>query len=185
MANTDRYDLVVLGAGPGGYVGAIRAAQLGMKVACIEKEDALGGTCLRVGCIPSKALLDSSELYEQIRHKAAVHGLKVDGVSVDVPAMLRRKDEVVNGLTRGVETLFKKNKIDWIRGFGRLTGPDSVEVAGSDGTRTLRAANILLASGSVPIELPFLKFDHERIVDSTGALAIPAVPEHLVWSGAG
>jgi dihydrolipoamide dehydrogenase len=185
MANTDRYDLVVLGAGPGGYVGAIRAAQLGMKVACIEKEDALGGTCLRVGCIPSKALLDSSELYEQIRHKAAVHGLKVDGVSVDVPAMLRRKDEVVNGLTRGVETLFKKNMIDWIRGFGRLTGPDSVEVAGSDGTRTLRAANILLASGSVPIELPFLKFDPERIVDSTGALASPAVPEPLVVVGGG
>jgi len=185
MAETEQFDLIVLGGGPGGYVGAIRAAQLGMKVACVEKEDALGGTCLRVGCIPSKALLDSSELYDQIRHKAEGHGFTVEGVTVDVPAMLRRKDEVVTGLTRGVEGLFKKNKVEWARGFGRLTGPDSVEVEGSKGTRRLAAENILLATGSVPIELPFLKFDHERIIDSTGALSIPAVPEHLVVVGGG
>jgi dihydrolipoamide dehydrogenase len=179
------YDLIVLGGGPGGYVGAIRAAQLGMKVACVEKEDALGGTCLRVGCIPSKALLDSSELFDQIRHKAKLHGIQVDEPKVDVGAMLKRKDEVVTGLTRGVAGLFKKNKIEWVRGFGRLAGTDTVEVENSDGTRTLKAKNILLASGSVPVELPFLKFDHERIIDSTGALSIPEVPGHLVVVGGG
>ena len=186
MAETKEFDLVVLGAGPGGYVAAIRAAQLGFKTACIEKEPALGGTCLRVGCIPSKALLDSSELYEQIQHKAATHGIKVDGATVDVPAMLKRKDGVVKGLTDGVAFLFKKNKIEWIRGFGRLTSPESIEVKAGDGTTTtVRAKTIVLAPGSVPVELPFLKFDHERIIDSTGALSIPAVPGHLVVVGGG
>jgi dihydrolipoamide dehydrogenase len=184
MAESE-FDLIVLGAGPGGYVAAIRAAQLGMKVACVEKEDSLGGTCLRVGCIPSKALLDSSELYDQIRHKADTHGLTVGEVSVDVGKMLKRKDDVVRSLTGGVAMLFKKNKVAWVRGFGRLTGTDSVEVEGSEGKQTLRAKNILLASGSVPVELPFLKFDHERIIDSTGALSIPRVPEHLVVVGGG
>ena len=184
MSDNGQYDLVVLGGGPGGYVGAIRAAQLGMKVACVEKENALGGTCLRVGCIPSKALLDSSELYHQMMHKADVHGFRVGEVTIDVAAMLKRKDEVVTGLTRGVEGLFKKNKIDWIRGFGRLRGTDTVEVGGSEGKR-LKAKNILLASGSIPVELPFLKFDHERIIDSTGALSIPQVPKHLVVVGGG
>lgn len=185
MAATEQFDLIVLGGGPGGYVGAIRAAQLGMKVACVEKEAALGGTCLRVGCIPSKALLDSSELYDQIRHKAESHGFAVEGASVDVSKMLKRKDDVVTGLTRGVEGLFKKNTIEWARGFGRLVGKDTVEVEAKDGRRTLSAKNILLATGSVPIELPFLKFDHERIIDSTGALAIPEVPQHLVVVGGG
>jgi dihydrolipoamide dehydrogenase len=185
MADNGSYDLVVLGGGPGGYVGAIRAAQLGMKVACVEKESALGGTCLRVGCIPSKALLDSSELYDQIRHKAEMHGIGVTDLAIDVGAMLKRKDGVVSQLTKGIEGLFKKNKIDWIRGFGRLAGADSVEVRDADGTRTVRAKNILIASGSVPIELPFLKFDGERIIDSTGALSIPQVPEHLVVVGGG
>jgi dihydrolipoamide dehydrogenase len=185
MADDKTYDLIVLGGGPGGYVGAIRAAQLGMKVACVEKEDALGGTCLRVGCIPSKALLDSSELYDQIRHKAEGHGIAVSDVGLDVAAMLKRKDGVVTGLTRGVAGLFKKNGIDWVRGFGRLSGTDSVEVEGEDGKQVLRAEKILLASGSVPVELPFLKFDHERIIDSTGALSIPQVPEHLVVVGGG
>jgi dihydrolipoamide dehydrogenase len=185
MAEDQQYDLIVVGGGPGGYVAAIRGAQLGMKVACVEKESALGGTCLRVGCIPSKALLDSSELYDQIRHKAETHGLQVGDVSVDVARMLKRKDDVVTSLTRGVESLFKKNKVTWARGFGRLAGPDSVEVEGSEGKQTLRAKNIILASGSVPVELPFLKFDHERIIDSTGALAIPQVPEHLVVVGGG
>jgi dihydrolipoamide dehydrogenase len=185
MAEAESFDLVVLGAGPGGYVAAIRAAQLGMKVACVEKEDALGGTCLRVGCIPSKALLDSSELYDQIRHKAEQHGIAVGDVSIEVGTMMKRKDEVVGSLTRGVAGLFKKNGIEWVRGFGRLTGADTVEVEGAEGTRTLTARNVLLASGSVPVELPFLKFDHERIVDSTGALSIPAVPGHLVVVGGG
>lgn len=185
MADSDRFDLIVLGAGPGGYVGAIRAAQLGMRVACVEKEGALGGTCLRVGCIPSKALLDSSELYDQIRHKAERHGIGVESLSVDVATMLGRKDDVVNGLTRGIEGLFKKHKISWVRGFGRLTAPDRVEVEGSEGKRTLQAPKILIATGSVPVELPFLKFDQERIIDSTGALSIPQVPEHLVVVGGG
>src|SRR5918997_1252047 len=185
MADNEQFDLIVLGGGPGGYVAAIRAAQLGMQVACVEKESALGGTCLRVGCIPSKALLDSSELYDQIRHNASKHGLDVGDVSVDVGRMLKRKDEVVTQLTKGVEGLFKKNKVTWARGFGRLAGTDRVEVEGSEGKRTLQAKNIILASGSVPVELPFLKFDHERIIDSTGALSIPEVPGHLVVVGGG
>ncbi|HEX5726622.1 MAG TPA: dihydrolipoyl dehydrogenase [Longimicrobiaceae bacterium] len=186
MADEKSFDLVVLGAGPGGYVAAIRAAQLGFKTACIEKEPALGGTCLRVGCIPSKALLDSSELYEQIRHKAAAHGIRVEGAEVDVAAMQQRKDAVVKGLTDGVGFLFKKNKIEWVRGFGRLTSPETLEVAAADGsTTTVRAKTIVLAPGSVPVELPFLKFDHERIVDSTGALALSGVPGHLVVVGGG
>jgi dihydrolipoamide dehydrogenase len=185
MAEENQFDLVVLGGGPGGYVGAIRAAQLGMKVACVEKEAALGGTCLRVGCIPSKALLDSSELYEQIRHRAGDHGFGVGDVTIDVAKMLKRKDDVVTGLTRGVAGLFKKNGIEWVRGFGRLAGHDRVEVEGEDGTETLHAKHVLLATGSVPIELPFMKFDHERIVDSTGALSFPTIPEHLVVVGGG
>lgn len=185
MADQPHFDLIVLGAGPGGYVAAIRAAQLGMRVACVEKEDALGGTCLRVGCIPSKALLDSSELFDQIRHKAKAHGIEVAEPRIDVAAMLKRKDEVVGALTRGVAGLFKKNRIEWVRGFGRLKAADQVEVETADGTRTLQAKNILLATGSVPIELPFLEFDHERIIDSTGALSLPEVPDHLVVVGGG
>ena len=185
MAEQNDFDLVVLGGGPGGYVAAIRAAQLGFKTACIEKESALGGTCLRVGCIPSKALLDSSELYDQIRHKAAGHGFDVGEVRVDVARMLARKDDVVTSLTRGVAGLFKKNGIEWIRGFGRLTSPETLEVDTAQGTRSVRAKTIILAPGSVPVELPFLKFDHERIVDSTGALSLPEVPGHLVVVGGG
>ncbi|HEX2202297.1 MAG TPA: dihydrolipoyl dehydrogenase [Longimicrobium sp.] len=186
MADEKTFDLVVLGAGPGGYVAAIRAAQLGLRTACIEKEPALGGTCLRVGCIPSKAMLDSTELFDQIRHKAKSHGIVVEEPKIDVPALLQRKDGVVKGLTDGVAYLFKKNKIEWIRGFGRLTSPETIEVAASDGaTTTVRAKTIVLATGSVPVELPFLKFDHERIVDSTGALSFPEVPGHLVVVGGG
>ena len=185
MADELNFDLVVLGGGPGGYVAAIRAAQMGFKTACIEKEPALGGTCLRVGCIPSKALLDSSELFEQIRHKAELHGIRVEGATVDVPTMLARKDAVVKSLTQGVAGLFKKNKIEWIRGFGRMTSPQTLEVTGESGTQTVRGKTIILAPGSVPVELPFLKFDRERIIDSTGAQFIPAVPEHLVIVGGG
>lgn len=185
-AESEQFDLIVLGGGPGGYVAAIRAAQLGMKVACVEKENALGGACLRVGCIPSKALLDSSELYVQIRHHAEKHGFDVADVRVDVARMLKRKDEVVTGLTKGLEGLFRKNRITWVRGFGRLTGPDQVGVEiEHDRMQTLRARNILLATGSVPAELPFLKFDNGRIIDSTGALSIPQVPDHLVVVGGG
>jgi len=186
MADEKTYDLVVLGGGPGGYVAAIRAAQLGFRTALVEKEAALGGTCVRIGCIPSKALLDSSELFAQIAHKAADHGIRVAPPEIDVPAMQRRKDAVVKGLTDGVAFLFRKNKIDWLRGFGRLTSPATIEVAAEDGAKTVvRAKHVVLAPGSVPVELPFLRFDHERIIDSTGALAIPAVPGHLVVVGGG
>lgn len=186
MAESEQFDLIVLGGGPGGYVAAIRAAQLGMKVACVEKENALGGACLRVGCIPSKALLDSSELYVQMRDHAEKHGFDMADLRVDVARMLRRKDEVVVGLTKGLEGLFRKNKITWVRGFGRLAGTDRVEVD-VDGnlTQTLQSRNILLATGSVPAELPFLKFDNERVIDSTGALSIPHVPNHLAVVGGG
>jgi dihydrolipoamide dehydrogenase len=182
---SDSFDLVVLGGGPGGYVAAIRGAQLGMEVACVEKEPALGGTCLRVGCIPSKALLDSTELFHDIQEKAKTHGISTGDVSMDVAAMMKRKDGVVDGLTRGVAGLFKKNKIEWVKGFGRLASPDTIEVESDDGKRTLKAKNVLLAPGSVPVELPFMKFDGKKIIDSTGALSLDKVPEHLVVIGGG
>jgi dihydrolipoamide dehydrogenase len=180
------YDLIVIGGGPGGYVAAIRAAQLGMKVACVEKRNALGGTCLNIGCIPSKALLDSSELYHLAKSRFHVHGIKTGEVSLDLPAMMARKDKVVSDLTGGVKFLFKKNKIDWLQGFGRLVAPDAVAVRSDDGAETThQARHIVLATGSVPIELPFLKFDGKTIVSSTEALAFDKVPEHLVVVGGG
>jgi len=182
----ERFDLVIIGAGPGGYVAAIRAAQLGMKVACVEKRATLGGTCLNIGCIPSKALLDSSELYDLARHKFAKHGIKVDAVGLDLPAMHARKDDVVKALTGGVKGLFRKNKVEALSGTARVASPTSVVVRGDDGSeQTLEAGHILLATGSAPIELPFLKFDGERIVGSTEALNFPEVPEHLVVVGGG
>ena len=177
----DRHDLVVIGAGPGGYVAAIRAAQLGMRVACVEKDPALGGTCLNVGCIPSKALLDSSELYAQARRGLAVHGIVTSGVELDLPAMMARKDKVVRGLTQGVASLFKKNKVEWVKGAARLAGAGRVVV----GDRTLEAARVLVATGSEPMPLPGLPFDGERIVGSTQALALARVPGHLLVVGAG
>ncbi|MDG3005160.1 dihydrolipoyl dehydrogenase [Paludisphaera mucosa] len=182
----ERYDLVVIGAGPGGYVAAIRAAQLGMKVACVEKADALGGTCLRIGCIPSKALLDSSELFHLAESKFAKHGIKLDNLGVDLVAMHKRKDGVVKGLTDGVAYLFKKNKITPVFGTAKLTSPTTVQVPGKDGkTVDLEAGHILLATGSEPINLPFLPFDGQTVVGSTEALAFDAVPKHLVVVGGG
>ncbi len=182
----DRYDLVVIGAGPGGYVAAIRAAQLGMKVACVEKRPTLGGTCLNIGCIPSKALLDSSELYHLAQAKFSRHGIKVGKLDIDVPAMLARKDEVVKGLTTGVAGLFKKNKIEAVFGSASLTSPTSVKVKKNDGGEvTLETKHILLATGSAPVELPFLKFDGKTVVSSTEALTFEKVPEHLVVVGGG
>ncbi|MCU0705125.1 MAG: dihydrolipoyl dehydrogenase [Fimbriiglobus sp.] len=184
----EKFDLIVIGAGPGGYVAAIRAAQLGKKVACVEKRPnkALGGTCLNVGCIPSKALLDSSELYEVTRHKLAKHGIKVNGVSLDVPEMQRRKDGVVKSLTDGISFLFKKNKVTPFYGSGKLTAPGKVEVMAVDGTKTqLEGDNVLLATGSESTELPFLKFDGKNVVSSTEALAFDNVPKHLIIVGGG
>jgi dihydrolipoamide dehydrogenase len=182
----ERYDLVVIGAGPGGYVAAIRAAQLGMKVACVEKRPTLGGTCLNIGCIPSKALLDSSELYYLARHRFANHGIQVGDTTLDLPRMLRRKDEIVKGLTDGIAFLFKKNRITPLTGRGKLAGPGKVHVAGPDGkTNEVVAKHILLATGSEPAALKPLPFDGRRIVSSTEALAFDKVPEHLVVVGAG
>jgi dihydrolipoamide dehydrogenase len=182
----ERYDLVVIGAGPGGYVAAIRAAQLGMKVACVEKMKALGGTCLNIGCIPSKALLDSSELYHLAQQRFARHGIKVAGLGLDLPAMLARKDEVVKGLTDGVRFLFRKNKIDPVFGTARLASPTTVAVALNEGgEKTLEAGHILLATGSAPINLPFMPFDGKAIVSSTEALSFDKVPSHLVVVGGG
>src|SRR3954464_10882083 len=149
MPENTPYDLIVIGAGPGGYVAAIRAAQLGLRTACVEKEY-LGGTCLNVGCIPSKALLDSSERYASIKHGLEKHGIKVAGVSLDLPAMLARKNDVVKTLTSGVGGLFKKNKVDHFKGIGRITSPTGVEVTPADGgaKQTLSAKRILIATGS-------------------------------------
>src|SRR5262245_33397041 len=177
----DRYDLVVIGAGPGGYVAAIRAAQLGMKVASVEKRASLGGTCLNVGCIPSKALLESSELYVQATKHFANHGIKTGKVAVDLAAMLSRKDKVVKGLTEGVAFLFKKNKITRIEGTARVAGTGRVAV----GDQVLQTKAILLATGSEPAGLPSVPFDGKFIVSSTEALAFDEVPEHLLVVGAG
>ncbi len=183
-----RLDLVVIGAGPGGYVAAIRAAQLGMKVACIEKDPTLGGTCLNVGCIPSKALLDSSERYEDIRKHLRPHGIKVSGVEIDVTKMLRRKDKIVRQLTGGVDFLFKKNGIHRIRGLGSLRGDGRVGVSDPENGRLLAELvtdKILIATGSVPASLRGVEFDGDRIGTSTEALSYPSVPEHLMIIGAG
>jgi len=185
MPDTPQYDLVVIGAGPGGYVAAIRAAQLGFKVACVDRLY-LGGTCLNVGCIPSKAMLDSTERFYEAKNKLAAHGIKIADVSLDLPTMLARKDAVVKKLTGGVGFLFKKNKVDAVMGNGRIISPDTVEVKAADGKiTTLKTRRILIATGSAPIELPGLKFDGKFVVDSTGALEFGELPKKLLVVGGG
>jgi dihydrolipoamide dehydrogenase len=179
------YDLVVIGGGPGGYVAAIRAAQLGMNVACVEREPVLGGTCLRIGCIPSKALLESSELYAHARDGLAGHGVRADAVSLDLDAMLRRKDATVRALTRGIDGLFRKHEVTRYLGHGRIARPGEVAVDGGAETTALRAGRILVATGSVPAALPGIAMDGDRIGTSTQALAYAEVPAHLVVVGAG
>ena len=189
MAETNsdkKFDLVVIGAGPGGYVAAIRAAQLGLKVACVDKRDTLGGTCLNVGCIPSKALLQSSEKYEEARHGLAEHGVAVGGVKLDLKAMMGRKDKVVDGLTKGISFLFKKNKVVEIHGRGRITGPSEVAVELDDGgSLVLKTDRILIATGSESMPLPGVEIDEEKIVTSTGALTLSKVPKQFVVVGGG
>ncbi|MEO3428147.1 dihydrolipoyl dehydrogenase [Pelagibius sp. CAU 1746] len=181
-----QYDLVVIGGGPGGYVAAIRAAQLGMKTACVEGRGALGGTCLNVGCIPSKALLQSSEKYADAARHFAGHGIKVEGLALDVAAMMARKDEVVKGLTKGIEMLFKKNKVDYVKGWGSIPAAGSVKVKLADGgEETLSAKNILIATGSESTPLPGVETDEKQVVTSTGALALDKVPGQMVVIGAG
>jgi len=180
------HDLVVIGGGPGGYVAAIRAAQAGLQVAVVEKEDKLGGTCLRVGCIPSKALLESSHRYEEAGHGLAVHGVVVGGVALDLAAMLRRKDEVVATLAKGVEGLLSRHKITRYRGLGRLAGPGRVEVTMADGTIVaLESPRVILAVGSSSVVLPGIEVDGVRVGTSTEALSFETVPGHLVVIGGG
>jgi dihydrolipoamide dehydrogenase len=182
----ESYDLVIIGGGPGGYVAAIRAAQLGMKTACVEKRGSLGGTCLNVGCIPSKALLQSSEKFAEAKGHLAAHGVKLGKVALDLEAMMARKDGVVGDLTKGIEFLFKKNKVTYVRGAGSIPKPGEVAVALSDGgTETLTAKNILIATGSESMPLGGVEVDEKRIVSSTGALALAKVPERLIVIGAG
>jgi dihydrolipoamide dehydrogenase len=180
-----QYDVVIIGGGPGGYNAAIRAGQLGLKVACVEKRKTLGGTCLNVGCIPSKALLHASEMFEEAKTGFASLGIKVSP-ELDLPQMHKQKADSVGQLTKGIEFLFKKNKADWIKGEGRIAGPGKVVVKAEDGSeQTLEAKNIVIATGSEPSRVPGVEVDQERIVDSTGALAIPNVPKKLIVVGAG
>lgn len=182
----DAFDLVVIGSGPGGYIGAIRAAQLGLKTAVIEKDKTFGGTCLNVGCIPSKALLQSSEFFHEAQHDFAGHGIKLESVKLDLPTMMGRKDKIVADLTGGIEYLFKKNKITGIKGTGKILNANTVEVTDANGTKTqIQSKNIVIATGSVPVELPFLKFDEKKILSSTGALALDYVPKEMLVVGGG
>lgn len=182
---TKQYDLLVIGAGPGGYVAAIRAAQLGLNVACIEKEDLPGGTCLRVGCIPSKALLESSEKYIETCESLEEHGIWVGAVELDLEAMQKRKEKVVLMLTKGVAGLLKKNKIAHLTGHGKFIGPNQVVVQSKDGETTIQAQNTIIATGSKPAPLAGVEVDGERVGTSTEALAYSEVPKHLIVIGAG
>jgi len=185
------YDLVVIGAGPGGYVCAIRAAQLGLKTALIEKDARLGGTCLNVGCIPSKAMLESSEWFHDALHKFPAYGIKTSGVTLDLSQLLAKKVEVVNTLTDGIALLMKKNKVTVVKGSARLVGSGEVEIYDSSDPQfqipnsKFQTTNVVLAMGSLPIELPFMKFDGKFVVSSTEALSFDNVPEHLIVVGAG
>jgi dihydrolipoamide dehydrogenase len=176
------YDVVIIGGGPGGYVCAIKAAQLGLKVACVEKRGALGGTCLNVGCIPSKALLQSSEKYAEAQGELAEHGIKISKASLDLAGMLGRKDKVVTSLTQGIEGLFKKNKVTYVAGTGKITGKGEVTVDGKD---KLQARHIVIATGSTHAHVPGVEIDEKKIVSSTGALDLSKVPKHFVVIGGG
>ena len=179
------YQLVVIGSGPGGYVAAIRASQLGLKTAIIEKDKTLGGTCLNVGCIPSKALLASSEYLHFAQERFATHGIIAGEIKLDLAAMMKRKGEVVNKLTGGVQYLMKKNKIEVLKGLGKLVDANTVEVVGDAGSKKVTAQHIILATGSVPVELPFLKFDGKRVISSDQGIALTEVPKTMLIIGAG
>ena len=180
------YDVIVIGSGPGGYVAAIRAAQLGMKTALVEKYSTLGGTCLNVGCIPSKALLDSSEHYHNAAHTFATHGIDLKGLKVNLPQMIARKDEVVTQNVDGIQFLMKKNKVDVHHGLGSFVDAHTVKVTKSDGTATdIQGKNIIIATGSKPASLPFISIDKKRIITSTEALKMKEIPKHLIVIGGG
>ncbi len=175
------YDVIVIGSGPGGYVCAIRCAQLGLKTACVEKNDTLGGTCLNVGCIPSKALLTASEKYHEVGHKLESFGVKVSKYELDLPGMMKHKEDVVSSNTKGIEFLFKKNKIDWLKGAGKFTSANTLDVAG----KSYSAKHIIIATGSDVVSLPNIEIDEKRIVSSTGALELKEVPKNMVVIGGG
>ena len=179
------FDLVVIGAGPGGYTAAIKAAQLGMKTAIVEKEKNLGGTCLNVGCIPSKALLSSSELFHEAQHGFKSHGIKAEGLSFDVAAMMKRKDGVVRKMARGIDYLMNKNGIEHVSGSGRIVNAGEVEVTGGEAGRTLKTKRILIATGSSVSGLPFLEFDGETVLSSDHAIALGQAPESMIVIGGG
>ncbi len=182
----DRYDVVVIGGGPGGYVAAIRAAQLGLRAACVDARGSLGGTCLNIGCIPSKALLQSSEKFAEARHGLAEHGVKVGEATLDLGRMMARKDRVVTALTRGVEFLFRKNKVEWLKGSGRVVAPGRVAVSSADGAvREVEAGAVVIATGSESTPLPGIAIDERRVLSSTGALALDHVPRRLAVIGGG
>lgn len=179
-------DVAVIGGGPGGYVAAIRAAQLGLSTVCVEKDPTLGGTCVNVGCIPSKALLQSSEYYAFAAEHAKEHGIVIGGLAVDLAQMMKRKTDVVAQNTKGLEFLFKKNKVEWAKGAGTLKPGNIVEVqSAAGGVQGYAAKHVIIATGSIPFELPFLKFDERRVLSNIGALKIPEVPKHLVVIGGG
>jgi dihydrolipoamide dehydrogenase len=176
------YDVTIVGGGPGGYIGAIRAGQLGLKVACVDRGARLGGTCLNIGCIPSKALLQSSEKFAEARHGLDAHGVKLGQVELDLPAMMARKEKVVDGLTKGIEFLFKKNKVDRVQGTGKITGAGEVTV---DGKTKIATRNIVIATGSDVMPLNGVAVDEKQIVSSTGALSLAKVPQTMVVIGGG
>ncbi|MEY3678452.1 MAG: dihydrolipoyl dehydrogenase [Bacteroidota bacterium] len=181
-----QYDVVVIGSGPGGYVAAIRCAQLGLKTAIVEKYATFGGTCLNVGCIPSKALLDSSEHYHNASHTFQTHGIQLKDLKVDMPQMIKRKNEVVEQTTAGIVYLFKKNKVTSYQGHGSFVDKNTIKVSKADGsTETITAKNVIIATGSKPTELPFIKIDKKRIITSTEALNLQEVPKHLILIGGG
>src|SRR5437016_6800166 len=179
------YDLVVIGTGPGGYVCAVRAAQLGMRVAVVEKSATLGGTCLNVGCMPSKALLHASEMFEEAAHSFAKMGVSVSAPKLDLPSMMNFKQQGIDGNVRGVEFLMKKNKVDVLMGSGKILGPGKVEVRGDCKTETVETTYIVIATGSDIARLKGIEIDEKRIVSSTGALSLERVPERLLIVGAG
>ena len=181
----DSFDVIVIGSGPGGYVCAVRAAQLGLKVACVESQETLGGTCLNVGCIPSKALLESSHHFTLAKNEFVDHGIQIEGLNLDLKKMLKRKEGVVDSITSGVEYLFKKNKISWLKGLGSCENANEVKVIQDGNASLFSAKSIVIATGSAPIEIPPAKFDHEFIVDSTDALEFSEVPQDLLVIGGG
>ncbi|EFJ16908.1 hypothetical protein SELMODRAFT_445122 [Selaginella moellendorffii] len=187
FASGEDNDVVVIGGGPGGYVAAIKAAQLGFKTTCIEKRGSLGGTCLNVGCIPSKALLHSSHMFHEAKHTFSKHGVKVSGVDIDVAAMMAQKEQAVSGLTKGIEGLFKKNKVTYVKGSGKIVSPNevAVELIDSGGSQSVKGKHIIIATGSDVKGLPGITIDEKKVVSSTGALALAEVPDKMVVIGAG